>query len=213
MTKYSPEELKNDPHFELLREIDHHRIKAFILEQVHQPGRLMRWYGVYQVVMMLLYLLLFGMSVVPACHGNWKPLMWMGAALLFALSLLIVLHELLHALAYWHSGVRKLKAGALWRKFIFYVAADRQVVDYPVFRRVAWAPFVGVKLLTLVPGLLLWGYPSAYFFFSLMCIHSLFCAGDVAMLSFYERHSGLVIYNFDDLSEGKTFFYVLKNEA
>lgn len=211
MKNYSPEELMTDPDFELLREIDHREIKAFIMEQVYQPTRSMRLYGFYQIAMLLLYAALLGMSLVPAFRGNWTPLFWMGTALLFSVTFLVILHELLHALAYWRNGIRKLKAGAIWRKFIFYVAADKQVVNYPVFRRVALSPFIWVNVFTIVPGLLLWNHPSAYFFFSLMCIHSLFCAGDIAMLSFYDRHPGAEIYNFDDLSTGKTFFYVLKN--
>jgi hypothetical protein len=173
----------------------------------------MRIFSVYQITMLLLYLVLLGMSVVLAFRGNRAPLLWMGGALLFSVTVLVVLHELLHAVAYWQSGVRKLKAGAIWRKFIFYVAADQQVVRYPVFRRVALAPFIGMNVLTIVPAALLWGHPSVFFFLSLMCIHSLFCAGDIAMLSFYERHADLEIYNFDDLAQGKTFFYVLKNGA
>lgn len=210
MRSYTPKDLKTDPAFELLREIDHRQIKAFIMEQVYEPTRSMRLFSFYQIAMLLLYAALFGMSVVPAYRGNWVPLLWMGAALLFSVTILVILHEFLHAVAYWRSGVRSLKAGAIWRKFIFYVAADQQVIDYPVFRRVALAPFIWVNVLTIISGLLLLHHPAAYFCFSLMCIHSLFCAGDIAMLSFYERHPGQKIYNFDDLTQGKTFFYVLK---
>jgi len=211
MMHYTPDDLKGNSDFELLREIDHRQIKAFIMEQVQEPTRIMRIYSIYQIAMLLLFAVLFGRSVVPAYNGNWTSLFCLGAALLFSASVLVVLHELIHAVAYWQNGIRKLKAGAIWRKFIFYVAADQQVVDSRVFRRVALAPFIWVNVLTIVPGVLFWHHPAAYFFFSLMCIHSLFCAGDIAMLSFYERHSGKKIYNFDDLSQGKTFFYVLKN--
>jgi hypothetical protein len=38
----------------------------------------------------------------------------------------------------------------------------------------------------------------------------MFCAGDIAMLAFYRLNKGKEIYNFDSLSEGKTYFYARK---
>lgn len=213
MTSYLPEDLQQNPAFELLKEVDHRQIKTFILEQIYEPTRWLRYYGIYQLVMIGSYLVLVGLSVREAIDGNLLPLWWMLGAIVFSVTFLVVLHELMHALVYWMHGARKLKAGVIWRKFIFYVAADRQVVDYTVFRRVALAPFILVNLLTIIPGLILWSAPAAYFLFSILCMHSLFCAGDFAMLSFYHRHSDKTIYNFDDLKQGKTFFYMLNKQA
>ncbi|WP_163716261.1 DUF3267 domain-containing protein [Mangrovibacterium lignilyticum] len=213
MRHYTPDDLTKDSEFELLKVVDQRQIKSFIYEQIYEPTKLLRYYGIYQIAMLVLYVVLLAISIWSATRGVMEPLWWMLGALVFSFSVLIVLHELFHAVAYRLNGVKKLKAGALWRKFIFYVAADRQVVDFTVFKRVALAPFLVVNLLTIMPGIWLWEHPACYFFFSLMCLHSLFCAGDIAMLSFYYRHADKTIYNFDDLAEGKTFFYTLKKAS
>ncbi|WP_372774587.1 DUF3267 domain-containing protein [Mangrovibacterium sp.] len=210
MTPYTPDDFIDKPEFELLQVIDHRRIKTFIYDQLREPTRLMRIYGIYQVLMILLVGFLVGRAFILALDDEFEPLLYVGGALIFASTVLVVMHELIHALAYWMNGVRKLKAGAVWRKFIFYVAADRQVVDALVFLRVALAPFVLVKLICIIGVLWFWSLPVCYFFGSIMCIHSLFCAGDMAMLDFYQKHRGKEIFNFDDLKQGKTFFYFSK---
>lgn len=208
---YTPEDLQQSSDFELLEEVNHRQIKSFIVEQMYEPTKWLRIYGIYQLVMIALFLLFLGFALRTAFNGDLSVLGWVLGAIVFSGTILVVLHEGLHALTYWMHGARKLTVGAIWRKFIFYIAADRQVVNYAVFKQVALAPFVLVNVLTIIPGVLLWSQPVSYFFFSVMCIHSLFCAGDAAMLSFYARHGDKTIYNFDDLSQGKTFFYFKKN--
>jgi len=44
-------------------------------------------------------------------------------------------------------------------------------------------------------------------------LHSLFCAGDVAMLVFYRLNGEKEIFNFDSKTEGKTYFYSNKAKA
>lgn len=210
MSKLTPEDLRKGDQFELLAEVEHSQIKQFILDQITPEIRLVRWFSAYQVAMIALFVFLLVKAILLAARAMNDALLWIGLSVVFSFTVLIVLHELLHALAYWFTGARKLKVGAIWKKFVFYVVADRQVIDARSFRLVAYAPLVGLKLLCLALGLFFWSSPSAYFFFSIMCIHSLFCAGDVAMLAFYQIHADREIYNYDDVATGKSFFYVRK---
>jgi len=210
MKSYSVKELNESPDFELIKVVDHGQIKSFIWEQIDEPTPLIRYYGIYQMAMLGVYLGIFGVCVKQAIGGDVVPLFWFIAALGFSFTFLIVIHELLHAAAYRVNGIKKLSFGAIWRKFVFYVAADRQVVGPRVFKRVALAPFVWVNVLSVIPGILCWVHPCAFFFFSIMCIHSLFCAGDMAMLAFCSRTPDKLIFHYDDLAEGKTFFYAQK---
>jgi hypothetical protein len=130
--------------------------------------------------------------------------------MLFSLTALIVIHELLHALAYLSTGARKISFGLIPRKFVFYAMADRQVIASRAFHLVALTPFLVVKLVCLVGVVLFFNQPPMYFLLGVMCLHSLFCAGDIAMLDFYRWHKGKEIFNFDDKSEGKTYFYARK---
>ncbi len=210
MAKLTPDDLKDSQRFELLAELEHRQIKKFIYEQIMVWNRLIRMYAVYQLAMLALLLFMIVLATIRFFHGKPEPLIQIAYAVLFSFTILIFLHELIHAAAYWLCGIRHLKAGAVLKKFVFYVMADREVVDFRVFRMVAFAPLVTVKIACLVLGVLFWSSPLAWFFFGIMCIHSLFCAGDMALLAFYRIHSGKEIYSYDDLQLGKSYFYAVK---
>ena len=208
--RLTPKDLIEGEEFELLAEVDHLHIKQFITEQIVNEKKLIHQYSVYQIAMIALFVFLLVKAIFSYTSGISQPLWTIGASLVFSFSLLIILHELIHAVAYRLVGTGKVQFGAIWRKFIFYAAVDQEVVDYPSFRIVALAPFVVVKVISIVLALIFWSSSWAYFFVSLMCIHSLFCAGDIAMLAFYKLHPDKEIYNFDDLTQKKTFFYFKK---
>ncbi|MBV5312075.1 MAG: DUF3267 domain-containing protein [Prolixibacteraceae bacterium] len=209
--KLNPEDLQNNSEFELLAEVSHQKLREFVVEQIRAEKYIIRLYSAYQVIMMTLFVFLLTRSVIFAFKGHSEQITGMGLALLFSFSVLIVIHELLHALAYWLTGARKISFGVILKKFIFYALADRQVIAEKAFHIVALAPLVIVKATFLL--VILKTESSVLFYFSLtvMCLHSLFCAGDMAMLAFYRIHRGKEIYNFDNRSEGKTYFYTRKN--
>ncbi len=208
--RLTPKDLIEGDEFELLAEVDHLHIKQFINEQIISEKKLIHQYSVYQIAMIALFILLLAKAILLYTSGISQPLGAIGTSLVFSFSLLIILHELIHAAAYRLVGTGKVQFGAIWRKFIFYAAVDQEVIDYSSFRIVALAPFVVVKAISILFALIFWSTSWAYFFVSLMCIHSLFCAGDIAMLAFYKRHPNNEIYNFDDISQKKTFFYFKK---
>lgn len=210
MSRLVPEDLKNNPRFQLLEVLDHRQVKSFVYEQIGNSSKWLQVYGIYQVAMLLLFLVLLGYTVSLAFQGEPLPLYAVLGAMVFSVTLLVVLHESIHALAYRAVGARHLKSGVIWRKFVFYVAAHRQVLDYPAFRLVALAPLVVVKLLCLLGFALLGFSPAGYFMLSVLFLHSLFCGGDVAMLAFYEKHADKTIYTYDDLEQEKTFFYFVR---
>lgn len=210
--KLTPEDLQNDNEFELLAEVSHQKLREFVVEQIVEEKHIIRIYSVYQILMVLLFTYLFTRSIVLAVKGYSEYLIAVGAAILFSFTLLIVIHELLHALAYLLTGARRISFGLILKKFVFYALADRQVVASKAFHVVALAPFIVVKLVCLIGFITFYNNPPMYFFLSVMCLHSLFCAGDMAMLAFYNLHRGKEIYNFDNRGEGKTYFYTRINK-
>ena len=208
--KLTPEDLQHNDDFELLTEVSHQHLREFVMELITKEKSIIRIYSIYQVLMMLLFVFFLTRGIVLTFKGNHDPLLHMGMALAFSVTALILIHELLHALAYLAIGARKISFGSVLKKFIFYALADRQVINSRAFHLVALAPFVVVKLVCLAGILQYYHHPSVYFFLSVMCLHSLFCAGDIAMLAFYRLHAGKEIYNFDDKSQGKTYFYARK---
>ncbi|HNX55268.1 MAG TPA: DUF3267 domain-containing protein [Prolixibacteraceae bacterium] len=210
--KYTPEDLQEQNNFELLTEVSHQKLKEFVVQQISQEKRIIPLYSIYQLLMVLLFIFLLARSVVLAIKGFDEPILFIGLAAVFSVSILIVIHELLHALAYLVTGARKISFGAIPRKFIFYALADRQVIAPAAFRIVALAPFIIVKITCLI-GVAIWfNQQLMYSFLTVMCLHSLFCSGDIAMLAFYNIHKGKEIYNYDDKTEGKTYFYLRKPE-
>ncbi len=208
--KLTPEDLQNDSEFELLTEVSHLQLREFVLEQITKEKHIIRFYSIYQVIMMLLLAFFFTRSIVLSVNGIHAPVLGSVAAVLFSFSLLIVIHELIHALAYLLSGARNISFGFILKKFIFFALADQQVIAPKAFRFVALLPFILVKLTCLFVIL---NHPDdfvLYFSITVMCLHSLFCAGDIAMLSFYKLHKGKEIYNYDNRSEGITYFYTRK---
>ena len=132
---------------------------------------------------------------------------WMGWGILFCISGLIIIHELLHYFAYLLVGARKLSFGMNLKKFMFYVQADKQILNYNRFKVVALAPVVVVGIICIAGGFLFFEQALYYFFLTIFAIHSLFCMGDLGMLCFFENRKEDDIYTFDVKDIGKTYFY------
>ena len=210
--KLTPEDLQNESEFELLTEISHQKLREFVVEQIVEEKFVIRIYSIYQAIMMMLFVFLLTRGIVLSIKGHSEIFISVGLAMAFSLSALIVIHELLHALAYLLTGARRISFGVIPKKFIFYALADRQVIAKRAFHIVALAPFVVVKLICLIGIIVFYDSQLMYFFLNVMCLHSLFCAGDIAMLAFYRIHKEKEIYNFDNRSEGKTYFYSRKKQ-
>lgn len=206
----TPEDLQDETNYELLTEVSHQHLREFVVELIVLEKRIIRIYSIYQVVMMLLFTYFLTRGIVLSIKGQHELLIQIALGSVFSLSVLIVIHELLHAIAYLGIGARRISFGSVLRKFIFYAIADRQVINSRAFHVVALMPFVVVKIGCLTGILYFYGHQTAYFFLTVMSLHSLFCAGDIAMLAFYRLHEGKEIYNFDDKSQGKTYFYARK---
>lgn len=208
--KLTPEDLQNNSSFELLSEVSHQNLREFVVEQIKREKYIIRFYSAYQGIMLGILIYIITRSVVFSVKGQPEKLLSIGLAMLFSFTALIIIHELFHALAYLLTGARKISFGVILKKFVFYALADRQVIAPRAFHIVALAPFVVVKLVCLVVIFATGDIQLLYFFLTIMCLHSLFCAGDMAMLAFYNLHRDKEIYNFDNRSEGKTYFYIRK---
>ena len=209
--RLTPEDLQNETQFELLTEVSHLKLREFVVDQISKEKYIIRIYSVYQVVMVILFAFFLTRGIVLSVKGFHEAITGIGLALVFSFSLLIVIHELLHALAYILSGARKISFGFIPKKFVFYALADRQVIAPRAFHFVALTPFLVVKLVCILGILQFQTDQLFYFFLSVMCLHSLFCAGDIAMLAFYNLYPDKEIYNYDNRSEGKTYFYIRKS--
>ncbi len=205
------EELQNEEQFELIAELDHKEIKEFVLNQLTMGGLLVKLYMIYQIVMLVLGLALVIWAVIQASKNYAQPLYSVLAALLFCFSLLIVLHELLHGLALKITGAPKVNYGAYLKKFIFYAEADRHVLNKKQFSVIALAPLVVVKFITLLGIILFYPHPMVFFFAIIMSAHSLFCAGDIGLLTLFYQDKNTETFTYDVKNKKKSYYFKRKD--
>ena len=132
--------MRNESQFELLSEVSHQQLREFVVELIILEKKIIRIYSVYQVLMMLLFAFFLTRGIIFSIKGQHEFLVQMALGLVFSLSALIVIHELLHAIAYLAIGARRISFGSVLRKFIFYAIADRQVINSRAFHVVALMP-------------------------------------------------------------------------
>ncbi|WP_319500071.1 DUF3267 domain-containing protein [uncultured Draconibacterium sp.] len=202
----SIEALKNGEDYELLAEVEHDEIKSFVLSQLDKGGWLVKGFMVYQTIMVLLGLFIITRALVFSFRGIYEPLWYSIGTILFCVTVLVIIHELLHGIAIKLSGAKNVRYGAYFKKFIFYAEADRHVFNRRQFTFIALAPLVVLKLITLVGIIIFFSHPLVWAFTLIMCIHSLFCAGDIGLLSvFFSTQSE--VFTFDIKEERKSYYF------
>ena len=207
MTNPTIEELQNSEKYELVAELEHRQIKEFVMKQITTESNLIRGFMIYQGIMILVGLFFATRPLVLAMRGNSEPLMYLLGAIVFTFTLLIIIHELLHLLALKITGAPKVTIGGYLKKFIFYAEADRHVLTREQFALVALTPLVVVKVITLIGIILTIGEPAFYFWMFLMSAHSLFCAGDIGLLSFFDRYPDSKVFTYDVKEEKRSYFF------
>ena len=200
-------DLRKSGDYELIGQLHHDEIKEFVMGQLSEGGKLVFYYLIYQIVMILLGLFFLTHSIVNAFNGIFEPLYYSLAAMVFYFSILIVVHESLHAVALKLTGAKKINFGGYLKKFIFYAEADQHVLNRKQFAFVALTPLVVVKLISLAGVVLYLNHPAIYFFIFLMSAHSLFCAGDIGLLTLFNYKGKTEIFTFDVKAEKTSYYY------
>ena len=201
------DELRNSGKYELLAQLNHRQIKEFVINQLSESGIIIKTYMIYQLVMILAGIFFFTRSIVLAFQSSVEPLYFSLAALVFSFSVLVVIHELLHGIALKIIGAPKVNFGGYLMKFIFYAEADQFVINHKQFAFIALTPLLVVKLITLIGIIFFFDQPVFYFLIFVMSSHSLFCAGDIGLLSVFFKNKNIEIFTFDVKEEKTSYFY------
>jgi hypothetical protein len=126
-----------------------------------------------------------------------------GMAIAFAL---IPFHEFIHVLAYKSQGAKNTSYDVNWKKLYFMALADKFVANAREFRIVALAPFVTITVL----GFILLAFVGTSWTFTILgtlFVHTACCAGDFALLSYFEYNKDKEVVTYDDISTGISYFY------
>lgn len=213
MANPSIDELQNSGRYELIAVLGHDQVKEFVLGQLMSGGRIIRYYMYYQVAMILTGMFFITRALVLAFKNNPGPLGYTIAAAVFSFTILVVIHELLHGLALKLTGAPKVSYGGYLRKFMFYAEADRHVMNRNQFALVALIPLVVVQVITAAGIILLISHPAVYFPLFVMSAHSLFCAGDIGLLSVFYKNENEDIFTYDVQQEKKSYYYCLNRDS
>lgn len=201
-------EIKNNHDFELIDTVSHDDVRSFVSEELSHQSIWARVANMYQITGLLAFIL-GGFKAFMPYFVN-RELIYLKAlfiGILFTFSLLIVLHETIHALAYLVNGYNNLSFNFKPKKFLFYVQADQQVVDVGKFKIIALAPVVSVAVLSMLGMAYFYDQATFYFFIPIFAFHSFFCAGDFGLLSYFSNRHDKEIYSVDVKSDKKTYFY------
>jgi len=207
---------KGMTHKELLQQTDYMLITSVVYSNVKDLvytelaknrgwARIASWYQIAGTLVFIPATFKAFMSYY--IHSEMDDLLWLTLGLITSFSLLIVMHELIHAAAYRCIGAKNISFGVNWSKFLFYVQTDRMVLDYNQFKKVSLAPVVVVGLISLLGMIFFYGLPEFYFFLTIFTFHSLFCSGDFGLLCFFQNRPDKDILTFDVKEEEKTYFF------
>ncbi len=205
---YTPADLHDSDKFELIEEVAYKDLKPFIMRTIQNQFKWLKIYGIIQLVSLFLMIGILSFMITLSVDSKVMSdsLKWYLAGIAFSFTILIPIHELLHALGFLIMGKRDIGFGMQLRKFIFYAEANNQVIDKKQMTVVAMAPFVVVFIVSLSAFFMLLGNPVSMLFLAIFLLHFLFCAGDVAMLAYFNSQKGL--YSYDSRSEKKSYFFV-----
>ncbi len=213
MSNPGVEELQNSDSYEQVYVLEHQQVKEFLVKHITSGGKLIKGYMLYQLLMILMGLFFITRTVVLAYRGNFQPLFFLFMAVIFSFTILILVHEVLHAFAFKLTGAPKVSIGSYLRRFIFYAEADRHVINRRQFAFVALTPLVVIKLASLAGIIFSTGQPSLYFWGVIMSAHSMFCAGDIGMLDYFYQYPNTELFTFDLKDEKKSYFFRKKETS
>lgn len=199
--------MKIPENWELLQQVSHQDIKPFIKECLTVKGVYRKLYTVISMVS-LIFLIAFATYSFTKwlIDDNINLLIQFLCGTLFSLSILIIIHELIHALAYRLMGAKHIYFGANIKKFVFYAASDGDIINGKAFGLIALAPFAVISLSGLSLCLLFPYYTPL--FVTILALHNLFCGGDFAMLNFINQYPVKKIFTVDLRAVKESYFYL-----
>ena len=203
------ENIRKDPSFKLLDKLHYDRIVEFATEYLRKRTRSITIYLIIIILFFVLQWSAFAYGIVIEKMNFLSLLQQFLYGLIISLTIVIPMHELIHAIGYFLLGARKIRFGAIFRNFAFYAVADDFVVGRRGFIFLALSPFIIVSILNLLGFFLVFGY-AGYTYISVLFFHATMCAGDFALLSYFEYNRDKELYTFDDVKNKTSYFYYRK---
>lgn len=204
--KLTPQDLQDKSRYQLLEELEHAEIVKFVQKYIYRNNPIAWFFWLSNIAVVAILAYQFGADI------QQKNFVWNEALASFSVGILacflgvIVLHENIHCLAYLSVGAKNATVKYQWRKMIFLAVADKFVANGKEFFWVAILPFLVITSAT-VAGIFFMSQAWFYFLMGILFMHTGACGGDFALISFLYEHRGRQVLTYDDMSEGKSYFY------
>ena len=200
--------LQEDLSYRMILELDFSEMIPFVLSNIRLRGIIPLFYISINsgfVFFIILYIV-WSVRMGPLSAGN---IFWQIVAGILAGSIAVIPpHELLHGFAYRILGARKIRFGADFQQFIFYVTADRFPISKRELAFLAMTPFVLMNMV-IIALTAAWASHITLFSASLLLSHNIMCIGDFAIISYAFNQKG-ALYTFDDTVKKKSYFFERK---
>jgi len=205
----TPEDLLNNPKFELIDKVDYPDLKAFVIKEIGYKSWIIRLFSIMQIMAVIILVALTCYYIFGYIYEDMFKieLKTIAITLIFSFTLLIVTHELIHAAAFRLLGKKDIGFGVQLKKFLFYTESNREVLSRKEMLVVALAPLTvisvaGIALYIFVPGI---SFSLAGLIVFL--VHLFFCGGDLAIVSYFLRQRPTEIFTFDDRNEKRSYYF------
>ena len=203
--KLKPEELEENGYI-LLDEMNHMDIVPFVRKFLHKRTWFSSFYYICAIVSFSLFIFFCIKIYHSGSYGIIQILIQILLGVLLTLAL-IPFHEWIHALAYKSQGAKQTSFDANLKRFYFLAIADKFVTNKREFIIVALAPFLVISLALLITSFIT-GEGWKVTLFTTLMIHTIACAGDFALLSYFEFNRKKEVVTYDDKENKVSFFYV-----
>lgn len=195
------------PATNLPKQIPNKEFKAFAKEALAQKGFFKTLFYSFLLLTALAFFVSLGYGLALVfLDGKMTYLVQLFAGLLFAFTLMILLHELLHGLAYKLVGAKKVYFGAILSQFIFYAGSNNEKFNGVQFRFIALVPFAVISALCFCALLF---FPDYFLgILTVLFIHTLACGGDFAVVNFMQQYDLRRFHTHDSREKATTYFYL-----
>lgn len=199
------ETLLKDPAYTKIHELDFNEMIPFVLANIRKRGIIPLLYLGMNLIFLFLIIIYIVWGVGMELLNAWGIAGQLLGGFLAGSILVILPHEMLHGLAYWILGARKIQFGVDLQQFIFYVTAHRFTISKWQLAFLAMTPFVLINMV-LIGITLVWAREYLLFSATLLFCHNIMCIGDFAILNYALKHKG-ELYTYDDTLKKKSYFF------
>lgn len=204
--KIQVSDLKDEQRFRLIASVDHNNVVPFVFRYIWKKNIVTSLYFGINIIFLAYILQIIFSQMIPGSWGTWTIFRQILLGFIIYPVLLVPFHEGIHGLVYLAIGARNVKFGFDLNQYIFFVTADRFILNRSNFYALAFTPFVIISLL-LTAAIIYFPPPYSWGISICLFVHGTMCIGDFALASLFSEYPEKEIYTFDQSSEKISYFY------